>query len=168
MAMIGSRITMPFANVTIRASPSRTVSTTKPGTSRVCSAPTSRTADHTARTGATVSMCLVIDAIGTPLGFGRRDRLGTDGPADLRSVGGGIIGVVLGDEVLLPNRPVGCDGAFGDERSERAVGLIEVTEGTAVHQDRHIGCGDLDGLHTARSEERRVGKGRRTRWAGDD
>jgi hypothetical protein len=64
--MIGSRITMPFANVTIRASPSRTVSTTKPGTSRVWSAPKSRMADHTARTGAMVSMFFVMDAVGTP------------------------------------------------------------------------------------------------------
>ena len=60
------RIAMPFANVTIRALPSMTVSTTKPGTSRVCSAPMSRIADQTSRTGAVVSMFFVMDAIRTP------------------------------------------------------------------------------------------------------
>ena len=85
MAMIGSRMTVPFANVTIRASPSRTVSTTKPGTSRVWSEPMSRMADQTARTGATVSTYFVMDAIWDSSGSGRRDPVGADGPTELRS-----------------------------------------------------------------------------------
>ena len=82
-------------------------------------------------------------------GSGRGDGVGPDGPADLGSVCGGVIGVVFGDEVVLPDRPVGREHAFGDERSERAVRLIEITERAAVHQDRQVGRGDLDVLRPA-------------------
>src|SRR5215813_864839 len=44
---ISSRTIMPLPKVTTRASASRHVSTTNPGTRRVCSAPTSRTAAQT-------------------------------------------------------------------------------------------------------------------------
>src|SRR5262245_11684730 len=44
---MSSRTIMPLPKVTIRASRSRRVSTTNPGTRRVCSAPTSRTAAQT-------------------------------------------------------------------------------------------------------------------------
>src|SRR5215470_6433041 len=44
---ISSRTIMPLPKVTTRASASRRVSTTNPGTRRVCSAPTSRTAAQT-------------------------------------------------------------------------------------------------------------------------
>src|SRR5262249_904948 len=44
---MSSRTIMPLPKVTTRASASRRVSTTNPGTSRVCSAPTSRTAAQT-------------------------------------------------------------------------------------------------------------------------
>src|SRR6478735_1495895 len=134
MVMIDSRTTMPLANVTIRASPSRTVSTTNPGTSRVCSAPRSRIADHTSRTGAVVSMFFVMDAMSDSSGSGRGESIGTDGPADLRPEGGGIIGVVLGDEVVLPDGRLDRQHALGDEGSERAVRLIEITERAAVQQ----------------------------------
>ena len=50
---------------------------------------------------------------------------------------------------MLPDGPVGREHAFGDERSERAVGLIEIAERAAVHQDRQVGRGDLDLLDAA-------------------
>ena len=64
---IGSRTSMPLANVTTLASDSRRVAITNPGTSRVCRAPTSRIAAQTSSGSAVVSISLRIDAIGSSL-----------------------------------------------------------------------------------------------------
>jgi hypothetical protein len=61
---ISSRATMPLPKVTTRAPSSRRVSTTKPGTRRVCNAPTSRTAAHTFSGLDWSKISLRIEAIG--------------------------------------------------------------------------------------------------------
>src|SRR5215469_1446345 len=55
-------MTVPLPKVTIRTPGSSRVSTTKPGTSRVCNAPTSRSAAQTASTLALVEISFRIEA----------------------------------------------------------------------------------------------------------
>src|SRR5689334_19240904 len=63
MSTIGSRTIMPLPKVTTRAPGSSFVSTTKPGTSRVWSAPISRMAAQTWSGRALVKIFLRIEAI---------------------------------------------------------------------------------------------------------
>src|SRR6188472_840688 len=142
--MIGSRTTMPFANVTMRASPSTTVSTTNPGTSRVWSAPTSRIADQTAPAGAMVSTCLVMDAMGSSSGAGGRDAVGADRPADLRAPRGGIIGDAVGDFVVLAYVHVARVEVRDHYFAEDAEGDVARAELASVDGDDQVGRGDLD------------------------
>src|SRR5262245_796604 len=63
---IRSRATTPLPKVTILASSSSRVSTTKPGTRRVCRAPTSRTTSQTFSGRASTRISLRMDAIAIP------------------------------------------------------------------------------------------------------
>jgi len=64
---ITSRATRPLPNVTTRAASSSRVSTTKPGASRVCTAPTSAIASHTAPGFASTTISRCIDAMAVSL-----------------------------------------------------------------------------------------------------
>ena len=72
---IGSPMRRPFANVTQRAPGSSCVSTTKPGTRRVCSAPMSRTASQSFSTAAWIRMVLCRLAMPTFLVVGAAPNL---------------------------------------------------------------------------------------------
>src|SRR5262245_7019720 len=63
MSTISSRTTLPPAKVRIRASPSRRASTRRPGTRRRCTAPTSRTADHTCSGRESITISLRMEAM---------------------------------------------------------------------------------------------------------
>src|SRR6476660_2204099 len=67
MVTIGSRTIRPLPKVTTRAPGSRRVSVTKPGTSRVCSAPTSLIAAQTLSGRAFVRISLRTEAIAQAL-----------------------------------------------------------------------------------------------------
>src|SRR5258706_2347549 len=72
---MSSRTTMPFPKVTIRAPSSSFVSVTNPGTRRVWSAPTSRSAAHAVSGLAAIRASLRMDAMVPPLlGEGRNQR----------------------------------------------------------------------------------------------
>src|SRR4030095_1110942 len=87
---ISSRTTIPLPKVTTLASASRRVSTTKPGTSRVWSAPTSRTTAHTCSALTSSGISLRIDAmVPSPRRSGQSSQ-----------------------EDVTPNRPV-CESADG-------------------------------------------------------
>src|SRR6516225_5681917 len=58
-----SRATLPFANVTILASPSSFRSVTKPGTTRLWTLPKSRTASQTWSAAASTAISLLMEAI---------------------------------------------------------------------------------------------------------
>src|SRR5436309_2368018 len=55
---MSSRTTRPLAKLTTRASPSSRAWVSTPGTNRRCTAPTSRTASHTSRAGASMRISL--------------------------------------------------------------------------------------------------------------
>src|SRR4029450_9874821 len=54
-----------------------------------------------------------------------------------------LIGVELRNQVVLANRPVHPDLAFGHVGTERAIGLVQVGEGALVRRHRQLGRGDL-------------------------
>ena len=61
-----------------------------------------------------------------------------------------VVGVGVGDEVVLADRAVGSDPARRDDRAECAIGAIEIGERTAMFHDREMTAGQLEALDAAR------------------
>src|SRR5690349_7623461 len=141
MSTSNSRATAPLKKVTTRASPSRRASTTNPGASS-WTAPKSRNASQTASGGASMTTCLVIDAMVSPDDRGSVSGAGVaDGPAELGAQLVRIVRLGTPDDVQLPHWKVGGLGVLGDPCTEVPVRVVHVVVRAVVGDDRHVGRG---------------------------
>src|SRR5713101_2599816 len=116
--------TTRLLNVTMRAPSSRRVSTTNPGASRVCTAPTSRMASQMPSAGASTWISLRMDAMCVPSAPETPDAAG----CEKGSLGGQELLQLLARPLALVERTLELCGVCLEARDDPLVALVEEIE----------------------------------------